>query len=471
MTHPLASQLQRRLLVAILAISVMARIAAALYMGNAVEVLPGTFDQVSYHALALRVLGGHGFSFEYPSWPMTAAGAPTAHWSFLYTLYLAAVYALFGPNPLVARLIQAVIVGVLQPYLAYRLGKHIYGERTGLLAAAFTAIYIYFIYYAATLMTEPFYITAILGALLGLLHLRRATPGRESRVAMVVGVALGIAVLLRQLFLLLIPFPLLWLALVWLTDRRRLAASEPDDRAVARRAPWRAMAIITGVVALMILPFTAYNYARYDRFVLLNTNAGFAFFWANHPVYGTRFQAILPPELGSYQDLIPEELRPLDEPALEQALLARGLGFVAADPVRYARLSLSRVPVYFMFWPSADSGMISNVSRVGSFGLFLPLMAAGLIYSLLNRETRRRTLADASLLLMFAALYTAVHLLSWALVRYRLPVDAILLIYAGLAASVLWARIDKARRVDESDAVGDAGGGSSASAPGASAAG
>jgi 4-amino-4-deoxy-L-arabinose transferase-like glycosyltransferase len=466
--HPTSSNPGQKWLVAIIAVTVTARIAAALYMGNTVEVLPGTFDQVSYHALALRVLGGHGFSFEYPSWPMTAAGAPTAHWSFLYTLYLAAVYALFGPNPLVARLIQAVIVGVLQPYLAYRLGKHIYGERTGLLAATFTAIYVYFIYYAATLMTEPFYITAIMGALLGLLHLRRAAPGRESRVALAVGLALGVTVLLRQLFLLLIPFLLLWLAFVRWMDRRS-SAREPTDLAVAPRAPWRVIVIITGVVALMIVPFTAYNYARFDRFVLLNTNAGFAFFWANHPVYGTRFQAILPPELGSYQDLIPEELRHLDEPALEQTLLARGLAFVAADPVRYTRLSLSRVPVYFMFWPSADSGMISNVSRVGSFGLFLPLMAAGLIYSLLNRDIRRRTLADASLLLMFVALYTVLHLLSWALVRYRLPVDAILLVYAGLAASVLWARIDNARRVDEVGAEGGAGHGSSASAPGSSA--
>ena len=467
MMHPTSSQPQRKMLVAVLAVSVVARIAAALYMGNTVEVLPGTFDQVSYHALALRVLGGHGFSFDYPSWPMTAAGAPTAHWSFLYTLYLTAVFALFGPNPLVARLIQAFIVGVLQPYFAYRLGKHIYGERTGMLAAVFTAIYIYFIYYAATLMTEPFYITAIMGALLGLLHLRRAAPGQVNRVALMVGLALGIAVLLRQLFLLLIPFLLLWLALVWLSDRR-LGGRGPAGRGDCPRAPWRAMAIITGVVALMIVPFTAYNDARFDRFVLLNTNAGFAFFWANHPVYGTRFQAILPPELGSYQDLIPEELRHLDEPALEQALLRRGLGFVAADPARYVRLSLSRVPVYFIFWPSAGSGMISNVSRVGSFGLFLPLMAAGLIYSVLNRDTRRRTLADASLLLIFVTFYTAVHLLSWALVRYRLPVDAILLIYAGLAASVLWARIDKARREDEISPVGDAGHGSSASAPGSS---
>lgn len=437
-----------RPLAAILLVSVLLRAAAAVYLGNSVEVLPGTFDQVSYHALAMRVLGGHGFSFESAWWPMTAPGAPTAHWSFLYTLYLTAVYLLFGPNPLIARLIQAVIVGVLQPWLAWRIGRHVFGERAGLLAAGFTAVYIYFIYYAATLMTEPFYITTLMAALLLLLRLRDNRPGSQTRTAVALGLALGATVLLRQLFLVLIPFLLLWLWVVRLADMP--AAAEPGRGGASAfvrrpaaflrggRAPWRASLIVAGLVVLMILPFTIYNYGRFDRFVLLNTNAGYAFFWGNHPVYGTRFVGILPPEMGTYQDLIPPELRDLDEPALEQALLARGLGFVADDPGRYILLSLSRIPVYFMFWPSAGSGMVSNVSRVGSFGLFLPLMLAGLVYSLAHRDTRRRTFGDSSLLLLFAGLYTALHLLSWALVRYRLPVDAVLLIYAGLAADTIW---------------------------------
>jgi hypothetical protein len=423
----------------ILTVAVLLRLAAALYLGNTVEVLPGTFDQVSYHALALRVLGGHGFSFGQASWPMTAADAPTAHWSFLYTLYLSAVYALFGPNPLAARIIQAVAVGLLHPFLAYLIGRRVFGVRAGLLAAAFTAAYIYFIYYAATLMTEPFYITAILGALYLMLRLRRPAPGLEIRLAIALGLVLGTAILLRQLVLLLVPFLLLWLwAIRWLDAR------PPGERPHLSRflrdknLPWRPTLVVIGIIVLMILPFTLYNQGRFDRFVLLNTNSGFAFFWANHPVYGTRFQGILPSELGSYQDLIPPELRQLDEPALEQALLVRGVQFVTDDPGRYLLLSLSRIPVYFMFWPSADSSGISNISRVGSFALFLPLMLGGLIYSLVNARLRRATLADTSLLLLFTFLYTGVHLASWALIRYRLPVDAILLIYAGLAGAWVW---------------------------------
>ena len=89
---------------------------------------------------AERVVAGHGFSFAEDHWPATPGGEPTAHWSYLYTLYLAAVYSLFGVQPLIARLIQAVLTGVLHTWLAYRIGRRVFGIETGVLSVAFSAI-------------------------------------------------------------------------------------------------------------------------------------------------------------------------------------------------------------------------------------------------------------------------------------------------------------------------------------------
>jgi 4-amino-4-deoxy-L-arabinose transferase-like glycosyltransferase len=86
------------------------------------------------------------------------------------------VYKVFGPNALVARIIQAVIVGFLQPYLAFWVGRKVFGAMVGLAAAFVTAIYTYFIYYSATLMTEPFYIIAILASLLIAIRLAELRP-------------------------------------------------------------------------------------------------------------------------------------------------------------------------------------------------------------------------------------------------------------------------------------------------------
>ncbi len=422
--------------IALLCISALVRLGAALYLGNSVEVLPGTYDQITYDTLARRVLAGYGFTFPREWWPFTRPNEPTAHFSFAYVLFLAGTYALFGPHPLAARIIQALIGGILLPWLLYRLGKRLFGEPAGLAAAAIGAFYAYFIYYAAALMTETFFILCVLGSLERTLEL---AENPSWRTALLLGLVLGLGVLLRQTLLLFVPFLLLWV--LW-TARRRIR--------------WPHIVLPLLVIALLILPWTVRNYLAFGRFVLLNTNSGFAFFWANHPIYGTRFIPVLPPDGPSYQDLIPPELRTLDEAALDAALMRRGLGFILEDPGRYLLLSLSRIPEYFKFWPSPESGLVSNISRVGSFGICLPFMLYGL-YLPLRHISQRRAIHDqrstfhvqrltindqrSTLLYLFIAVYTAIHLLSWALIRYRLPVDAALIPFAGLAVVDLGNRL------------------------------
>lgn len=410
----------RKLLFAIIFGSVLLRLSAAFYLGNTVEPLPGTADQVTYHALAIRVLEGHGFSFDRNWWPLTKAGSPTAHWSFLYTFYLVAVYSLLGVQPLAARIIQSLVVGALQPLLAYLLGREVFGKKIGLVSAGITGGYIYFIYYSATLMTEPFYIVAVLYVFYLVVRIAAPEPGWKTSVwkqGVALGLALAAAVLLRQLFLLLVPGILLW---VWW-------------RSGCARG--KTLLFAGAILAIMIVPFTVYNYLRFQQFVLLNTNAGFAFFWANHPIYGTRFVPILTPEMGTYAGLIPADLRNLSEAALDRDLLKLGIGFVVSDPWRYLVLSVSRIPVFFEFWPTKASGLVSNVSRVMSFGLFAPFMVIGTVRSLWPKGNiwRVHSRDGVAVLLLFSIGYSAIHIFSWSLVRYRLPVDAIMVLFAGFA--------------------------------------
>ena len=108
----------RKVLFAIVALAVLLRMASGIYQGNEIKDLPGIFDQISYDGLARRVVEGHGFSFAEGHWPATRAGEPTAHWSYLYTVYLAVIYKFLGFRPIIARLLQAIITGVLQTWFA-----------------------------------------------------------------------------------------------------------------------------------------------------------------------------------------------------------------------------------------------------------------------------------------------------------------------------------------------------------------
>jgi len=260
--------IKRNALLFVISISVLLRVGAAFSLGNDVEILPGTFDQISYHRLALRIINGNGFTFGEEWWPITKANAPTAHWSYIYTLYLVLVYKIFGPIPLIARVIQAVIVGSLLPYLTYKLGQYLFTETVGLVAAGISAIYIYFVYYAGTLMTESFYILSILASLYLAMKLLETNQGKsltgKYKYATLLGATLGMAALLRQLVILIIPFIFLW---VWWSGRKSGGKSLIPS-----------LAIVAIIIAVMIIPFTVFNYLRFDRFVLLNTNAGYAFF-------------------------------------------------------------------------------------------------------------------------------------------------------------------------------------------------
>jgi hypothetical protein len=426
----------RRALLAVIAVSTGLRVAAALFLGNSVTPLPGIFDQVSYHELALRVLGGHGFSFGTDWWPATAANSPTAHWSFLYVLYLAGVYGVTGPIPIAARVLQALVVGILHPWVTYRIGARIFDEKAGLAAAAIVAGYAYFVYYAAALLTESFYVVAILWAVDRAMALSADGAGQRRNEVYAwaqLGACLAVAVLLRQVFIIVVPLILAW---AWWKAR----APEPRPWRGRWRA-WHGVAVAAAVVVAAVLPWTARNYRAFHRLVPLNTNAGFAFYWGNHPIHGTRFIPILPD--GTYQALIPQELRSLDEAALDQALMRRGIGFVTGAPVRFLLLSVSRVEEYVKFWPSRESGRASNVARVASFGVCLPLMVAGVLLAVVRgrRAVDRRDLSVVALPLGIAGLYALLHFVTWTLVRYRLPVDALLLPFAGLALATVSQRL------------------------------
>lgn len=427
---------QKALLI-IMVVAVMLRLLSAMYQGNTVADLPGIYDQISYDGLARRVVAGYGFSFAEGHWPATRAGEPTAHWSYLYTLYLAAAYKLFGTYPLIARLIQALIAGILLTLLTWRIGTRLFNRTVGLVAAALSAVYIYYFYYAGALVTETFYITGILWVFdcsFRLVAAARESSNIRWRQWLELGLAMGVTVLFRQVFLLFLPFLFFWL---WWNLRQKETFRWKQ---VLHWSALRGLTVATIVLALMILPFTIRNYRAFGTFVLLNTNAGFAFYWGNHPIHGTHFVPLQPV---SYQDLIPPKLLALNEGMLDRALLQEGIKIVVDDPLRFILLSFTRIEEYIKFWPSRDSSMISNLSRVGSFGILLPFMLYGLwiSFSRLRKPSFEGQGMYLSVIYQFIVVYASIHLLSWTLIRYRLPIDVFMIVFAALALESLLRKI------------------------------
>lgn len=392
-------------LILILSGTVLLRIGAALFLGGSLDQLPGIYDEISYHSLALRILAGKGYSFGENWYPFTLADTPTAHWSFLYPLYLVGVYRLLGINILAARVAQAVSGGLLMGGLIFRIGERLGGRRIGLMSAALFGLYGYWIYYNAALMTETFFSLALLIALDCALALKEK---QTFQTWVLLGLAMGAAALLRQTALFVIP-----LLLGWLIYQLR------------RKIHWRGLAIAVILPIILIAPVTLRNFRVYGQFLLLNSNSGYAWYASVNPGLGTRWDAskvVVP---------VPDELSGLNEAQLDHELSQRAWQTVVHEPARIAILTFSKAMDQLRFWPSPQSGWLSNLMRVLSFGIYLPFMLAGLILSL-------RRWHDYLPIYAIVIILNVVHMLTWPAARYRLPADAMMMILAALAVVALY---------------------------------
>ncbi|MBN1875710.1 MAG: hypothetical protein JXA33_15910 [Anaerolineae bacterium] len=404
----------------ILLFSVVMRVGVALYYGDRV---PAEHDDYSYSTLGLRLATGHGYTFDRYWYPFTPPETPTAHWSFLYTAFIAAIYALVGFRPVAVRLVTAVLAGILLPWITARLTRRLFPHQpwTPFIAALVTAGYAFFILYAARLMTEALYIVTLLWSFERALKLSEdfaaGRPGWGT--ALGLGVSLGLTTLFRQAILPWAPVLFLWLLWrAWRGDRRGFT-----------RLHLPAL-VLAGVTLLaFILPWTYRNYRVYGDFLLLNSNTGYAMYSAQHPMHGISFQAFEAAPL-------PDELRVQmsTEAEWDRALMSRGIAFVLEEPGRYLRLSLSRIADYFEFWPT-DTSLLHNVGRLFSFTLYLPFMLYGFYlggkvhYTPVLARLERPT----TLFFLFMVFYSLLHIFTWAMSRYRLPVDAVAMPFVALA--------------------------------------
>lgn len=403
---------EKRYLSIILLLALFVRLATALWLGDTMEVLPagGTHDQVSYDALALRVATGHGFTFPVAWYPWIPPDTPTSYYSGAMVLHLAAIYYIFGYHPLIPRILYAVL-GTFICYFVYLLGKRIFGTKVGLIAAGLASGYAYLILYSATLLTETPFIFFLLSTLLSAYKLKDAVTTKR---LLLFGVSLAGALLFRMAVLPFFVFLFAWLLF-------------PYSRS-SNHFRFKHVLLPVVIIFLAVFPWTVRNYLLYNRFMLLESQFGHVFWNSNHPDRGYTFGDV------DWVAPIPEELKSLNEAELTTELLRRGIENVFQDPMRYISLTISRAPIFFAFWPTNDSSLASNVSRVMSFGITLPFMIYGFLLS-----GRRKY--QCFPLYVFIVMHYGVYLASWVMIRYRIPADAVALPFAALALDTLISHI------------------------------
>ena len=332
---------------------------------------------------------------------------------FLWGLVYSVTHGAYGP----VRAAHAVI-SAFSCLVAYAIGRELFRDRrVAVLGAVAVALYPPLIWHSVHLMTEPLFIFFMTVAAWLLLRSRRES-GYGSAVA--AGIAAGLGTLTRSVLAGFVPVAGVWL---WLARGR-------GPRALA------AMAIFWAATGAVITPWVVRNAVIFGRFVPSTTDFGHGFYVANNAKSLDDPRGFHAPDSWAFIRKTPAEVP--GELEVRRRLTAITLRFIRDNPAGYAKLVLSRLWTFWRPWPHA--AFVSR-SHVAIYGLsFVPaflLMVPGLIWAWRRGPNR----SGHALVLLLVLFMTGIHAMVLAMLRYRVPMMPILLMYSAFTVVALWDKL------------------------------
>jgi len=367
-------------------------------------------DDIDYVALGTSLAHGGGYDLE---------GHPTAYRPPGYPLILAASFRAFGESLIPVGTIQA-IADLLSCFLVYLIGKRLFTERTGLIAAGIFALFPIQMLYVPIMMTETVFTTLLL------LYILICTGDAASwERSLAAGVVLGAATLVRPTVLLL---PAVVFAVRW-SSRWRMGENI------------KSLAITAAVVLFVISPWIVRNFDRFGR-LSLTSNTGVNFWMGNH--HGASGSYSYPAD----NPLVGEK----DEFRASELGMSLGIEFIRDHPLEEGVILAKKWAHFFSvdYWllqslnfqpdfrTAPNAGFVfSRLPAAEILALHMPF-AAVLLLATFGLCCHAR--ADGKVMLvLFApfAYWVAVHLVFYAAARYRFPVVPLLMIGAAYGVEAL----------------------------------
>ncbi|MBN2586181.1 MAG: glycosyltransferase family 39 protein [Candidatus Fermentibacteraceae bacterium] len=383
-------------------------------------------DQVVYISAAGRIITGEGLSFSREdgwlrhrmvtqesfrdTWAMDPdyifgiipVETPTAAIEPGYPLMLACVFFVTGPFTGGVFLLNCLFA-LAGAWAVWTLVCENWGERQGILAALLWSVYPYYVYYSAYAMTETVHFSLL--PLIALLTFR-ACRGRWS--ALLAGVSTGFLFLVRSTALFLLP-----LQTVWLFAKRK----------------WREALLAACGFILCCIPWVVRNQIQLGSPVLMPTKGALNLWMRNNPdlleLEGIEIPGFVRESI-SRRDLLeyPSMEGALTEVERSDLLMERARDFIMANPVLIAYLTVLRAG---NFLSPAGATLDHPAVVLSGVLIYLPMLVLGII-----EAVRRRRDGRILFLALTFLLYLALHSLAHGGVRYRLPVDMVLIVLASL---------------------------------------
>jgi peptidoglycan/LPS O-acetylase OafA/YrhL len=413
----------------VLALALIVRIGAIAATPD-VELL---HDAREYDTIA-RSLADEG---KYPPPRFARPDGPTALRTPAYPYLLGGTYAVTG-NSLTAGRVVGALLGTVTVGLIALIAMRLWGPVAGIGGGLVAALYPPLVMMSASLVSEALFVPLILALVLLLVARGRPDARAGPRLAAAAGLLCGLAALTRPVGLVLLVPALLWAWRAPLPTRRRLAMG----------------AVLLGVVALCIAPWTVRNTRAFDTLVPLSTQSGINLAGTYNPD-----SAKPGPSHGSWRPpFVVESLQPLyqrdyDEVELDRELSREGREFILENPTYpLEAISLNGLRIfglgadragYERFW-YGEMGIPERAQKWVRWSVYLMLVAA-IVAAFVAGPARLRR---APLVFWITPVLLALSVIPiHGGPRYRLPVDPflVLVVAAAIPVVVAWWRSRRAR--------------------------
>ncbi|WMT40754.1 glycosyltransferase family 39 protein [Paenibacillus sp. D2_2] len=322
-------------------------------------------------------------------------------------LILSGLMAVFGQDQggVIAFRIFQCLQQVLSVYLIFWIGRRTFNVRTGLIAAAISALYLPDYFSSGVILTETTFRTILL--LLVCVTIL-AMEQNLSRWYVLIGVLTAAAAYFKPHATL---YPAVFLIIWW-----------------RNKIPWRLMlkytGLMIGVYIVLLTPWWIRNWLTFHELILFTNSAGSPF------LLGTRFYGQLPPAgfFEAHPEYSPETLfQGADKNAIRKGLDVIAYGFTH-EPLKYIYwYTLGRwIELYFHpfysrpIWPI--SRPVMNVLQI----ILMLLNMAGLVFAMIKRRYRRLLP-----LLLALCYFTVIYFPFIAFNRYGYPNMALLILFGA----------------------------------------
>ncbi len=340
----------------------------------------------------------------------------------LYPYFLAAVHALFGPDLLAVRVLQALAGAASCVLLADAAGRF-FERRTGTLSGCCLALYAPAVFYDVTIEKTAlglFFLTLFLNVL------ARSTASLTAARALALGASIGALSVLRENLIGLLAVVLAW---AWLSFRGRRLKS---------------IALCLAGLAAVQAPFVLHNFAVAGS-LSASSHLGPNLYIGNSATADGLYVPLTPGR-GSWEHER-EDARTLAEARVGRALApaevsrhwaGRALRWAASNPLAWARLTVRKLHYTFHSreWMDSvsydvvrgESAVLGLLGLPMRFGLLVPLAVVG---SWLAWSSRPRP----TLLFACIAMVTVSTALFFVFARYRFALVPLLIPFAARALS------------------------------------